>query len=232
MTGVAVMAGDGDVDMTRAVVLLSGGMDSATLLHHVRQTLGVADICALSFMYGQKHDRELDMARWQAQAAGVPDHRVVDIGFFGDLTRGASALTDPDIDVPDLRAIADEDLEQPPTYVPHRNLMLLSLAASVAEAAGARDVFYGAQAQDEYGYWDCTPAFVARLNEVLALNRKHAVTVRAPFVDMNKAAVARLGRELGVDFDHTWSCYRGGDAPCGTCPSCVEREAALAGLER
>ena len=216
--------------MKSAVVLLSGGMDSATLLHHVRQTLGVEDVHALSFIYGQKHDRELEMARWQAQAAGVEDHRVIDIGFFADLTRGGSALTDPEIDIPDLSDIAEADLDQPPTYVPHRNLMLLSLAASFAEAAGARDVFYGAQAQDEYGYWDCTAEFVERVNDVLRLNRKNAVTVHAPFVNMNKSAVARLGVQLGVDFDHTWSCYRGGAAPCDTCPSCVERTAALAGI--
>jgi len=121
-------------------------------------------------------------------------------------------------------------LTQPPTYVPNRNMMLLSMAVAYAEAHRIRNVFYGAQAQDEYGYWDCTSDFVDRINGVLELNRRDRVTVHAPFVGMRKAETVRLGLRLGVDFSHTWSCYRGGERACGTCPTCVERLHAFAAV--
>jgi len=214
--------------MDRAVILLSGGMDSVTLLSYVKQRLEVARICALSFVYGQKHSRELECAKWQAERVGVAEHRILDISFYGDLTKGGSALTDRSIEVPDLKDIKSDDRMQPPTYVPNRNMVFLSLAAAFGEAQGIADVFYGAQAQDEYGYWDCSQDFVRRMNEVLSLNRKGRITVRAPFAAMSKAEVVKIGLELGVDYDHTWSCYRGGVDPCGSCPSCVERNRAFA----
>lgn len=213
--------------MSRAVVLVSGGLDSAVLLAYVRQRLGVAGVHALSFNYGQKHVRELEMAGRQVAAAGVLSHRVVDLGFFSELIAGGSALTDKALAVPDLDAIPAERLSQPPTYVPNRNMVFLSMAAAHAEATGSADVYYGAQAQDEYGYWDCTEGFVTAMNGVLSLNRARAVTIRAPFVGMSKAAVVRLGAELGVRFEDTWSCYRGGARPCGRCPTCIERGRAF-----
>ncbi len=213
--------------MEKAVVLLSGGLDSTTLLWHVVRDLQVARVTALSFVYGQKHVRELAMARRQAELAGVAEHRVVDASLLGELTAGSSALTDGAIDVPDLEAVADSDRRQPPTYVPNRNMVLLALGAALAEARGACDLFYGAQAQDEYGYWDCTQEFQERLNAVLALNRGRPVRIHAPFVTMKKAEIVRVGIALGVDFSLTWSCYRGGERPCGSCPTCVERTNAF-----
>ena len=213
--------------MKTALVLLSGGMDSATLLHFVKRRRKVRDLHVLSFAYGQKHSRELDMARWQARQAGVSEHKIVDLSFLGDLVRGGSALTDKALRVPDLADLRGRQRRQPPTYVPNRNMVFLSLAAAYAEARGIRDVFYGAQAQDEYGYWDCTVDFVKRINRVLRLNRGEAVTVHAPFALMKKAEVLRKGLELGVDYSHTWSCYRGKKTPCGTCPTCVERRKAF-----
>ena len=206
-----------------AVVLLSGGVDSTVLLHHVARELRRAPVHALSFHYGQRHHRELDCARAQAVLAGVAAHHVVDISFLGPLLNGASALVRGGPPVPDLAGLAEDQRAQPPTYVPNRNMVLLSLAAAHAEAHGVREVFYGAQAQDEYGYWDCTREFLDRLNRVLALNRAAPVTVCAPFVTKPKAETVALGLRLGVDFAQTWSCYRGGDAACGTCPTCVER---------
>ncbi len=129
--------------------------------------------------------------------------------------------------VPDLDELTDAQRRQPPTYVPHRNLLFLSIAAAAAEGAGMQDVFYGAQAQDEYGYWDCTPEFVVGLNGVLGLNRDRAVRIHAPFVTLPKSEVVKIGLALGVDYTHTWTCYRGAEAPCGRCPSCVERAAAF-----
>jgi 7-cyano-7-deazaguanine synthase len=213
--------------MNNAVVLLSGGLDSSVLLHEVRRRMGGGALHALSFFYGQKHARELEMARAQAAAAGVVSHRVVDISFFKELTAGGSALTDDAIPVPDLASLSGSQLAQPPTYVPNRNMMLLSLAAAYAETAAAWDVFYGAQKQDRYGYWDCTPDFIERINDLLALNRVRPVRVHAPFASLSKAGIVRLGIELGVDFSRTWSCYRGIPPACGTCPTCVERLAAF-----
>jgi 7-cyano-7-deazaguanine synthase len=213
--------------MNGAIVLLSGGMDSATLLHHVVREHPGIPVHALSFLYGQKHARELEMASWQADAVGVAEHRSVDIAFFGALTAGASALTDGAVPMPVLEDLDEGARRQPPTYVPNRNMVLLALAAAYAEARGLQDVFYGAQAQDEYGYWDCTVDFVGRMNDLLRLNRGKAVRIHAPFAGMSKAQVVRIGCRLGVDYAHTWTCYSGGPSPCGTCPSCREREQAF-----
>ena len=203
-------------------------MDSVTLLHYVKKRLGVDSVYALSCAYGQKHSRELEMARRQAAAVGVVEHREADLSFISCLIDESSALTSRAIPVPDMVDLDGSEREQPCTYVPHRNLTLLSAAAAYAEGRGVRDVFYGAQAQDEYAYWDCTGDFVERLNGVLALNRRGAVTVHAPFVGMRKAKVLEIGIELGVDYAASWTCYRGGERPCGKCPSCVERETAFA----
>ena len=207
-------------------------MDSTTLLHYVKRTLGVGEIYALSLIYGQKHVRELEMAAWQANVVGVKEHRQIDIGFVGELLQGKSALMNPDVAVPDLADLEESQLLQPPTYVPNRNMILLSLAAAWAESVGAKRVFYGAQAQDRYGYWDCTVDFVARINDVLSLNRETRVAVEAPFAEKSKAELVRMGLDLGVDYTHTWSCYRGGDEPCGACPTCVERERAFSEVEQ
>lgn len=210
-----------------AVVLLSGGVDSTVLLHHAIKTLGRKPVYALSFNYSQRHSKELECAVWQAKAAGAAEHRVVDMAFLGELLKRGTALVTGGAGVPDLRELEPGQRSQPPTYVPNRNMILLSIAAAYAEAAGIHQVFYGAQAQDEYGYWDCTTTFVERLNHVLELNRVEPVRVYAPFVRMRKAETVRLGLELEVDFSHTWSCYRGGDKACGTCPTCAERLAAF-----
>lgn len=209
------------------VVLLSGGLDSTTLLHAVCRSPGIEAVYALSFAYGQKHARELEMAAWQARAAGVIRHEMVDISFMAGLTQGGSALTDPAIDVPALDSLSESQLRQPPTYVPNRNMILLSLAAAWAESLGAQSVYYGAQAQDRYGYWDCTTDFVDRLNDVFLLNRALGVTIRAPFAMMPKSEVVCEGIRLGVDYSKTWSCYRGGARPCGDCPTCIERQRAF-----
>jgi len=211
----------------RAVVLLSGGLDSSTLLHYVIQRLGAKEVYALSFMYGQKHQCELKAAAWQAKTARVKAYDVVDMSFFSALTPGGSALTDGRIGVPRLADLAASQLSQPPTYVPNRNMMLLSVAAAYAETRGVSALYYGAQTQDRYGYWDCTPEFLVKINAVLELNRRMPVTVVAPFVNMRKADEIRLGLELGVDYAHTWTCYRGDASPCGECPSCAERMAAF-----
>ncbi len=206
-----------------AVVLVSGGLDSAVLLHYVKRDLERAPIHALSFDYGQRHAKELECARWQADAADTAAHRIIDISYLAGLVKGASALVQGGKVVPNLRDLHASDLDQPPTYVPNRNMILLSTAVAYAEAHDIQDVFYGAQALDEYGYWDCTQDFLTRFNNVLALNRRTTVTVHAPFIHQKKVESVRLGVRLGINFGYTWSCYRGGERACGKCPTCVER---------
>ena len=211
----------------KAVVLLSGGMDSTTLLYYVLKRLNITELHALSFRYGQRHAREIEMAEWQANKAGVYIHNIMDVTCLGGLSAGVSALTDIDVEMPDLASLSDEERQQPVTYVPNRNMIFLSLAAAYAESKGIEDVFYGAQAQDRYGYWDCTVDFIEAINNVLSLNRKVAVTIHAPFVEKTKKQIIEIGLELGVDYEHTWTCYRGGEQPCGECPSCMERDSAF-----
>jgi 7-cyano-7-deazaguanine synthase len=198
-------------------------MDSATLLHHVAKTLGHAPVHALSFSYGQRHARELECAAWQAAASGVAEHRVVDISFMADLVREGTSLVEGGSAVPDLNDVPEDARSQPPTYVPNRNMVLLSVAAAYAEASGLHDLFYGAQAHDKYGYWDCTPEFLEAINVVLTQNRNQPVRIHAPPTGRRKAEIIPMGQALGVDFTHTWSCYRGAEQACGTCPTCVER---------
>lgn len=214
-----------------AVVLLSGGLDSSVLLHYVARRVASGPVYAVSFNYGQRHGRELACARAQAAAAGCAEHVVLPLDFLGPLIASGTSLVEGGAPVPDLKDLDAEALRQPPTYAPNRNMILLSLAAAYAETKGVQDIYYGAQAQDEYGYWDCTEDFLARINAVLNLNRGKAVQIHAPFVRSPKAESVRLGLELGVDLAQTWSCYRGGERPCGTCPTCVERANAFAANE-
>jgi len=216
--------------MKSAVILLSGGLDSSTLLHYVKGKLDFQLLHALTIRYGQKHVRETACAVAQVRAAGITEHRQVDIAFFGELVAGASVLTDPAMPVPALAELAPGQLAQPPTYVPNRNMLFLALAAAYAEARGIADVFYGAQAQDRYGYWDCTPEFLNRMNAVLGLNRRQPVILHAPFMMMRKSEILKIGLDLGVNYAETWSCYRGQDKVCGVCPACVERRAAFDAL--
>lgn len=199
-----------------------------TLLYHAIKKQGFDEVYALSFNYGQKHKRELKEATWHCEKLPeVKEHRVLDISFMEDYLKGASSLVGDQIDVPALEDIKEDDLDQPVTYVPNRNMILLSLAASYAEARGCQDLFYGAQSQDEYGYWDCTTDFLENMNNVLSLNRRDAITIHAPFVSLRKADEIKLGIEYGVDYSHTWTCYRGDEVPCRECPSCVERAIAF-----
>jgi 7-cyano-7-deazaguanine synthase len=210
-----------------AVVLLSGGLDSTVLLHHIVRNLHAGPVLAISYNYGQRHSKELECARWQAQQVGAR-HKIIDLSFLGPLLKGGSSLIAGGAAVPDLDELTETQLAQPPTYVPNRNMMLLSMAGAFAEAEGVYRVYYGAQAQDEYGYWDCTQEFLRRINHVLELNRNRPVVIDAPFVALKKADIVRLGAELGVDFSRTWSCYRGGEKVCDRCPTCVERHNAFA----
>lgn len=213
---------------TPAVILLSGGLDSTVLLHYAAKVKNHAPIYALSFSYGQKHTKELEMAQWQCSALPqVIEHKIIDLSFFADMLQGASTLVTGGDNVPSLNELNQEERAQPSTYVPNRNMILLSLAAAFAEARHVTDIYYGAQAQDEYGYWDCTIDFLQNINQILSLNRKNKITIHAPFVNWRKAQEIELGLKLGVNFRKTWTCYQGGEHPCQCCPTCIERQTAF-----
>lgn len=208
-----------------AVVLLSGGLDSATCLAMARAD-GFRPV-ALSFDYGQRHLAELDAARRVAAAQGVADHRVVriDLGSFG-----GSALTDHRIAVPEQPG---EGI--PVTYVPARNTVFLAYALALAEVTGAQDIYIGVNAVDYSGYPDCRPAFIAAFEQLANLATRAGVegrklAVRAPLMDLRKEDIIRAGTALGVDYAQTVSCYQA-DAQgraCGRCDSCRLRAAGFA----
>jgi 7-cyano-7-deazaguanine synthase len=208
-----------------AVVLLSGGLDSATVAA-IAASEGYA-VHALSFAYGQRHSFELEAARRVAKSLGVAQHRVatIDLRAFG-----GSALTD-DINVPKGRSAAEMGDGIPITYVPARNTIFLSFALAWAELLGASDIFIGVNALDYSGYPDCRPEFIRAFEQMANLATKAGVegrqklTIHAPLMQLTKAQIISKGMELGVDYSLTSSCYDPGPdgRPCGQCDSCVLR---------
>ncbi len=172
-------------------------------------------------------DKEIAYAQAQTALLGLGEHLILDLALLRPLFAG-SALVSEEVAVPDMTAVLGDP--QPPTYVPNRNMIFLALAAAYAETNGVRDIYYGAQSHDMYGYWDTTPEFLARLNQVYGLNRQTAVCIKAPLVNHSKTDILRLGLELGVDYAQTWSCYEGQESACGRCPTCAERMQAFENL--
>jgi 7-cyano-7-deazaguanine synthase len=209
----------------RAVVLLSGGLDSATALAIARSQN--FECYALSVEYGQRHSAELDAARRVAAAAGVSDHRVMRVDLAGI---GGSALTDTTIAVPESPTTGI-----PVTYVPARNTIMLSLALGWAEVLGAGDIFIGVNAVDFSGYPDCRPEFIAAFARLATLATKAGVEgqpyrIQAPLISLSKAEIIREGLRLGVDYALTVSCYQadGDGRACGKCDSCRLRREGFA----
>jgi len=208
----------------RAVVLLSGGLDSATTLAIAREQ---GYTCfALSFDYHQRHCRELVAARELARVLGAAEHRTMRI-WLDDI--GGSALTDETIPVPEGPAAGI-----PVTYVPARNTVFLALSLVWAEVLGAQDIFIGVNAVDYSGYPDCRPEFIAAFNQLARLATRAAiegsgVSIRAPLIRMSKAEIIRTGLHLGVDYARTVSCYAADEAggACGVCDSCRLRAAGF-----
>jgi 7-cyano-7-deazaguanine synthase len=210
----------------RAVVLLSGGLDSATCLAIARDR--GFETYALSVAYGQRHAAELNAAQRLATVLGAREHRLahVELGQFG-----GSALTDTTIAVPDAHAGS----AIPVTYVPARNTVMLSLALAWAEVLGARSIFVGVNAVDYSGYPDCRPAFIAAFQALANLATKagvegHALSIEAPLLELSKADIIRRGLALGVDYSLTVTCYQADEAghACGRCDACSLRRAGFA----
>ena len=213
----------------KAVVLVSGGLDSATVIA-CAQDQGF-EVYALSFDYGQRHSAELEAARRVSQAANVVEHQVVSLNLS---QFGGSALTDESIDVPTSE---DGSLAEgiPITYVPARNTVFLSIALGWAEVLGSRDIWIGVNAVDYSGYPDCRPEFIKSFEETANLATKMGVegdrfTVHTPLIDLTKAEIITQGTNLGVDYGLTVSCYQADDEgrACGKCDSCHLRAAGFA----
>lgn len=211
-----------------AVVLVSGGLDSATCLAIARSEGYRCQ--ALSFRYGQRHAAELAAAARVAAALGAVEHRVMNVDLA---TFGGSALTDPRLDVPQ-DGVTTQAI--PITYVPARNTIFLSFALAWAEVLGAHDIFIGVNAVDYSGYPDCRPQYVAAFEAMANLATREGVEgrerlrIRAPLIELSKAEIVRRGMALGVDFSLTVSCYQADDdgAACGRCDACRLRSAGFA----
>jgi 7-cyano-7-deazaguanine synthase len=209
----------------RAVVLLSGGLDSATVLALARAR--GFECYALSVHYGQRHTAELAAARQIAAALGAREHRIMGVDLAGI---GGSALTDPGLAIPESPTTGI-----PITYVPARNTLMLSLALGWAEVVGAADIFVGVNAVDYSGYPDCRPEFIQAFENLARLATKAGVEgaqfkIQAPLITMSKADIIRAGTELGVNYSATVSCYQAAadGAACGKCDSCRLRAAGFA----
>ncbi len=210
----------------KAVVLLSGGLDSTTALYYAKSK-GFSDIYAISFLYGQRHNKEIEMSKKIVDRLNIKEHKIVSLDMS---LWGGSALTDNNIDVPDFD---ENNKDIPVTYVPARNMVFLSIAASYAEAVGAQDIFIGVSQVDYSGYVDCRKEFIEAMENainkgtVCAVENNMPIKIHSPFMFMTKSEEIALGKKLGVDYSLTWSCYRGSKLACGTCDSCVLRKKAF-----
>ena len=216
----------------KALVLSSGGVDSTTALGLAVKKFGRENVIALSVFYGQKHDKEIKASVAVADYYGV-EHLFLDLSvIFKD--SNCSLLSHSTEEIPE-ESYADQirktEGEKPvSTYVPFRNGLFLSSAASIALSRDCSVIYYGAHADDSAGaaYPDCSPVFNNAMNEAIWEGSGHQLRIEAPFVNVSKADVVRMGLEIGVPYELTWSCYEGGEEPCGKCATCIDRAAAFA----
>lgn len=214
----------------KAVILLSGGLDSSTVLYQAKAD--GYECYAISFDYQQRHRRELHSAQAIAQQAGVGAHQVVS---FDLRLWGGSALTDDAIDLPSDRSLEKMATTIPITYVPARNTIFLSFALAYAEALAAERIYIGVNSLDYSGYPDCRPDYIEAMQAAFRLGTKQGregqpIEITTPLIDLKKTEIIQLGNQLGVPWELTWSCYAGGDRACGVCDSCRLRLAAFAEL--
>ena len=208
----------------KAVVIASGGVDSSTLLYKtVKEDY---ETYVLTFIYGQKHIREIKSAKKICEGLNV-HHKVIDLSVLKDILSG-SALTDSGVEVPEVPETAEYFETLKTTIVPNRNSIFLSIAIGCAVSIGANYVFFGAHHSDRGVYPDCRREFVEAFEHAERLaNDSSLLVVAAPFVNMSKSEIVKLGVELGVPYKETWSCYKGGRIHCGVCSSCRERKRAF-----
>ncbi|WP_297889538.1 7-cyano-7-deazaguanine synthase QueC [Sulfurihydrogenibium sp.] len=206
------------------IVLLSGGMDSATLLWLAKERF--EEVYAISFFYGQKHSIELDYAKQLAEIANVKKHFIAQIPHLKEI--GKSALTDENIEIP-----SENYPDEPPiTTVPMRNLTFLSIAAAFADTYEIENIGIGIHSLDS-PYPDCRAEFASsaeaaiNASSIMVVKKKNRIKIYTPFLGMSKTDIAKLGKELGVPFEKTYSCYKGTNPPCGECATCRQRQEAL-----
>jgi 7-cyano-7-deazaguanine synthase len=216
----------------KAIILLSGGLDSSTVLYQA-QADGY-ECYALSFDYQQRHRRELDAAHAIAHAVQVAAHHVI---HFDLRQWGGSALTDSALALPQARSLAEMSQSIPITYVPARNTIFLSFALAYAEAIAAARVYIGVNALDYSGYPDCRPDYIQAMQTVFRLGTKQGregqpIEITTPLIQLKKTEIIQLGDRLGVPWELTWSCYAGQELSCGECDSCRLRLAAFKELGR
>lgn len=206
------------------VSVLSGGLDSTIMTYLLVEKYGRDHVFALTYDYGQKQKREIDMAIKTCIHLGIK-HKVLDLSILGDIVKEVSAnIAGTDVAMPTIKDVLGDP--QPKTYVPFRNMILNALAFSFAESNNASHVFTGLQVHDEYGYWDTTQKFVDCMNSVAAQNRTHKVELLAPFSQLSKYDEIEISKELkNVRLDYTLTCYDPdvSGRSCGVCPSCSER---------
>ena len=214
----------------KALVLFSGGLDSATCLALAIKKYGKENVTALSVFYGQKHDKEIQAAKNVAEYYGVP-LKTLDLALiFAD--SDCSLLTQSDKEIPHesyAEQLTQTNGKPVSTYVPFRNGLFLASAASIAISLDCGVIYYGAHADDAAGnaYPDCSQDFNNAMNKAITLGSGEQVHIEAPFVGMTKSDVVKMGTELGVPYELTWSCYEGGSKPCGVCGTCIDRKAAF-----
>lgn len=215
----------------KALVLSSGGVDSTTALGLAVKKYGKENVIALSVSYGQKHTKEIEAAKKVATFYGVEQ-------LFMDLSKifqysNCSLLQQSTEEIPEEsyeKQIEKTKGDKPvSTYVPFRNGLFLSAGASIALSKDCSVIYYGAHADDAAGfaYPDCSPKFNKAMNEAIFEGSGHQLKIEAPFVNINKASVVKMGLEIGVPYELTWSCYEGNDKPCGKCGTCIDRAAAF-----
>jgi 7-cyano-7-deazaguanine synthase len=214
----------------KALVLFSGGVDSTTCLGMAVQKYGAEHVVALSVSYGQKHVKELEASQKIAKHYGV-EHLFLDLAKIFAYS-DCSLLSHSTQEIPKesyATQIAQTDGAPVSTYVPFRNGLFLSSAASIALSKGCEVIYYGAHSDDAAGsaYPDCSSAFNQAIGEAIYLGSGNQLHVEAPFVDKTKAEVVKIGLELQVPYELTWSCYEGTDAPCGVCGTCIDRAKAF-----
>ena len=212
------------------LAVMSGGLDSGIMAMILVEKYGADRVYALSYDYGQKQRKELERAAELCAALGI-GHKVLDLKILGEIAEPISAnIAGSNVAMPTIQDVLGDP--QPKTYVPFRNMILLSLTMAQAEASKASHVFTGLQVHDEYGYWDTTQKFVDSMNVVAAQNRTHKVEIVAPFSLLSKAQEIEICKELGKTelLSHTLTCYNPDSEgrSCGTCPSCAERIANFA----
>lgn len=223
----------------KILVLASGGLDSTVLLYKAVKEVGVENVIAMNTFYGQKHDKEMEYAKWTCEHLGVELHNV-DLSSIFQFNPNCSALLKGSKMNIEHKSYGEQLKElkeagKAPTvsaYVPYRNGLFLSYASAVAIQFNCDVVYYGAHADDSAGraYPDCTPEFIEAQAKAIYEGSGYKVTMEAPLWNLNKSSVVKLGIDLGMthdEFEHTWSCYEGKEKPCGTCGTCIDRKSAF-----